>query len=302
MVTRLKAVSGLFFLLILAIAGTSEVFAQSQEQAGPGTLNYVEGAVAIDGRPVSAQAVGSADVESGQVLATGHGKAEMLLTPGVFFRLDDNSAAKMVSPDLTRTVVDLESGRAAVEVDQIFKQNDIQVLEDGNPTQLLKPGLYEFDANAGTVRVFDGEAVVQDRLNNWVKVKGHHELALGDGMHLKAHSFDTDAAKDELYNWSSLRSQYLADANEQIAANYGYAGFVPGWYWDPYAYGYTFVGLDPFWSPFGWGFYGGGFYGAGFYGRGFYDRGFYGRGYIGGSGYRGGFVSRAGFGGGGGRR
>ena len=39
---------------------------------------------------------------------------------------------------------------------------------------------------------------------------------------------------------------------------------------------YTFVGLDPFWSPFGFGFYGGGFYGRGFYGGGFGGRGGYG--------------------------
>ena len=295
MITKLKLTTGLFLLLGFSAFGTTRVLAQNAEQAGPGTLNYVEGAVSIDGRQVTPQAVGSAGLGPEQVLATGHGKAEMLLTPGVFFRLDDNSSAKLVSPDLTKTVVELESGRAAVEVDQIFKQNNIQVVENGNPTQLLKPGLYEFDANLGTVRVFDGEAVVQDHQNKSVKVKGHHELALRDATNLKAHGFEVDAAKDELYNWSSLRSQYLAQANEQIAGNYGYAGFVPGWYWDPYAYGYTFVGIDPFWSPFGWGFYGRGFYGRGFYGPGYYGRGFYGH-----PGDRGGVVSRGGFQGGGG--
>ena len=39
-------------------------------------------------------------------------------------------------------------------------------------------------------------------------------------------------------------------------------GFYPGWYWDPYMWDYTFLGWDPFFSPFGWGFYPWGGYGG----------------------------------------
>jgi hypothetical protein len=49
-------------------------------------------------------------------------------------------------------------------------------------------------------------------------------------------------------------------------------------------YGYTFFGPDPFFSPFGWGFYPPWFYG-GFFGGGFYGGGFY-RGGFGGGGHR----------------
>ena len=96
---------------------------------------------------------------------------------------------------------------------------------------------------------------------------------------MKTVSFDSHPKDDVLYNWSSLRSQYLAEANDQIAGEYyGMAGFYPGWYWDPYMWDYTFLGWDPFFSPFGWGW--GGFYGGyGYYGRGFYGgRGYYGHG------------------------
>ena len=54
---------------------------------------------------------------------------------------------------------------------------------------------------------------------------------------------------------SSLRSQYLAEANSQIAGEYASAGYGPGWYWNPYGWGYTFIGAGPLYSPFGWGFY-----------------------------------------------
>jgi len=279
-------------VLSLPVLGTSAAMAQNADPARPGTLNYIEGSASIDGRPISYRAVGSAALEPGDTLATGQGRVELLLTPGVFFRLDEASAGRLISSNLTDTVVQLDSGRAAVEVDQIFPENNIQIVEQGNPTRILKPGFYEFDADHGGVRVFEGKAETVEHETKRVTVNGHHEFAFDDGSEPKAREFDTNAAKDPLYNWSSLRSEYLAEANTQIAGQYGYAGFAPGWYWDPYVYGYTFIGLDPFWSPFGWGFYGGGFYGRGFYGGGFGGRG----------GYGGGFAGGGFHGGGGGRR
>jgi uncharacterized membrane protein YgcG len=298
----------------LGILGMPAFAADTPNPAGPagsvrpGTLNYIEGAASVDGRPLNNRNVGSTDLDAGQVLTTGAGKAEILLTPGIFLRVDSNSAVKMITPDLAQTQVELERGRAGVEVDQIFPQNMIQIVDGGVTTQLMKTGYYEFDANQPEAMVFDGRAEVELGDGKWEAVKGHHELALvTDGAREKTVDFNSHPADDELYNWSSLRSQYLAEANNQIAGEYAsMPGFNPGWYWDPYMWDYTYLGWDPFFSPFGWGFYPwGGFYGGlGFYGRGFYGgRGYYGgHGSIGGgrgfSGGGGGFHG----GGGGGRR
>jgi hypothetical protein len=276
------------------------------EPARPGTVNYIEGAAFFDGRPINNRSVGTIALNPGDELATGAGKAEILLTPGVFLRVDDQSAVKMISPDLTQTQVELAKGRAAVEVDQIFPQNMIQIMDGGVTTQLMKTGYYEFDANHPEAMVFDGRAEVQLASGKWETVKNHHELALmTDGAREKSVDFNAHPAQDDLYNWSSLRSRYLAEANNQIAGEYAYGpGFNPGWYWDPYMWDYTYLGLDPFFSPFGWGFYPwGGFYGGwGFYGRGFRGgRGYYGGhgGYYGGHGFEGGHVASGGFHGGG---
>jgi hypothetical protein len=181
----------------------------------------------------------------------------VLLTPGVFLRLDNNSTAKMISPDLALTQVELEKGRAGIEVDEIHDQNDLQVIDAGVTTRLNKQGYYEFDADHPEAMVFKGEAHVQVGDNKWEKIKGEHELALNNGQlaHEKAQKFDKDDAQDELYNWNSLRSQYMAEANNQMASQYTgpYAG--PGWYWDPWSFGYAYMGMGPFASPFGWGFY-----------------------------------------------
>jgi hypothetical protein len=264
----------------LLAAGMMGLPAFAAEPAQPGTVNYIEGAVRLDGSQLNAKNVGSTTMNAGDELTTADGKAEVLLTPGIYLRVDDQSAVRMISPDLAKTQVDLEHGRAGVEVDQIFPQNCVQIVDGGVTTQLIKPGYYEFDANTPEVLVFKGRAEVSRGDGRWEAVKDHHDVALAEGARLKTADFNPRPANDELYNWSSLRSQYLAEANNQIAGEYAYApGFYPGWYWDPWAWDYTFVGWNPFFSPFGWGFYPWGGY-VGWWGPGWH--GFYGHGFRGG--------------------
>jgi hypothetical protein len=320
--------------LSLAALFTTAAVAQQQQAnpARPGTINYVEGAVSIDGQPLNSHSVGSAELNPGQVLTTGTGRAEVLLTPGVFLRVGRDSAVQMVSPDLINTRVRLDRGKAAVEVDQLYKQNDLQIAEDGVVTQLIQPGLYEFNAGNATVRTFDGKAAVftkPDEPNHAVVVKASHAIVVrpAEGQALestasfhpadKTYWFDRkqDENTDHLLAWSSLRSDYLAQANASMAEQYaGAAGFAPGWYWDPLFFGYTWLPGDGlFWNPFGWGFYSPGwFWGGGPYLGGGWGYGYGGYGYGGGVGRpyhqpnlpAGGFgghnIARGGFHGGGG--
>jgi len=224
-------------------------------QAVPGTVNYIEGAVYLNGSQLTTKDLGNVTVEPGQEISTENGKAELLLTPGVFLRLDENSMVKMVSPDLALTQVQLEKGRAGIEVDEIHDENNLQVIDAGVTTRLNKRGYYEFDANQPTAMVFKGEAHVQVGGNKWEKVKGEHQVVLSAGAEPKPQKFDKDDAKDDLYNWNNLRSQYMAEANNQMAAEYTGPYSGPGWYWDPWSFGYAYMGVGPFASPFGWGFY-----------------------------------------------
>jgi hypothetical protein len=291
----------LLLLLLLAAFGV-RAFAESTVR--PGTINYVEGSADLGGQPLPFSSVGSAAIAPGQTLETKQGKAEVLLTPGIFLRLGENSAVQMISPDLTKTTVALRRGQAMVEVDQIYKQNDIEVIVGGVSTQLLQPGLYAFDASQNRLSVFGGKAAVRQD-NRFIVVKGHRDLQLAPNDNVKPQKFNVSATRNDLYNWSSLRSQYLAEENSQIAGQYaGVSGFVPGWYWDPYFWNYTFIGAGPLWSPFGWGFYppyyyAGGFYGYG-YGRGYYGRGYAVRGFNGAAGFHGGMAGEGFHGAGGG--
>ena len=92
---RWETVAGAFFLVaFLSVPAWSDT---DNRQAVPGTLNYVEGEASIGDQALDSKAIGEAQLGNGQVLETKNGKAEILLTPGVYLRLGSNSSAKMVS-------------------------------------------------------------------------------------------------------------------------------------------------------------------------------------------------------------
>lgn len=255
------AVGTTFLAMVLSVPAWSAY--PDRRSAMPGTLNYVEGKASIGDQVLNSKAVGATELQAGQTLRTENGKAEILLTPGVYLRLGSNSSVSMVSPGLTNTELALNQGQAMLEVDEVHSENNIRITQDGANTQVLKTGLYEFDGTNYQVRVFDGKAkVLAD--DEDVTVKGGHEVTLNTEGELKAHSFDKKdvAQRDDLYRWSSLRSQYLSDANMESArmyvsnGGYGPGWYGPGWYWNPWFGGFTFVPADGFfYNPFGWGFY-----------------------------------------------
>jgi hypothetical protein len=265
-----KALGGLVLAAMLSVP------AWAANAALPGTLNYVEGQANVGDQSLNAKQIGSVELQPGETLDTQNGKAEILLTPGVFLRVGDNGAAQLVSSNLTDTEARIDKGQAMVEVAEIHKDNLLRIASDGATTQLLKTGLYGFDADSGAIRVFKGEALVHDADQN-VKVKGGHEVDLNAGGKLKSRKFDKKSyEQSDLYRFSNLRSEYLAEANVDAARTY-YAGgpgwYGPGWYWDPFFTSYTWIpGNGVLYSPFGWGFYSPGFvsYAPFFYGGGYY--------------------------------
>jgi hypothetical protein len=219
-------------------------------------LNYVEGQASIEGQSLGPEVIGKTELKAGQSLETGVGKAELLLTPGVFFRLGDNSSVMMISPTLTDTELRLDKGEATVEVAELHPENNVVIAEDGAKVRLTKTGFYDFDADHYIVRVYQGEANVEVNGKD-IEVKKEHQLAFNAGGSMKPEKFDKEQVQDDLYRWSSLRSSYLAEANVDRAKDYQVGSWYgAGWDWDPYYGAYTFIpGNGIFYSPFGWGFY-----------------------------------------------
>ena len=69
----------------------------------------------MEGQSLGPEAIGTTELKPGQSLETQTGKVEILLTPGVFFGLGDNSSAMMISPSLTDTELRLDKGEATVD-------------------------------------------------------------------------------------------------------------------------------------------------------------------------------------------
>lgn len=262
---RWKTAAGSCFLAALLSLPAWGTNTDKGRQAMPGTLNYVEGQASIGDQTLTSKEVGTTDLENGQTLETGNGKAEILLTPGVYLRLGSDSAVKMVSTNLTDTQVALNHGEAMLEVDELYKENNIHISQPGADTRVLKTGLYDFDATTQHVRVFDGKAMVSSD-DRYTAVKKGHEVTL-NAPKIKAAGFNKkEVTKNDLYRWSSLRSEYLSEANvdeaQVLYANGWYGpgwwgpGWGAGWYWDPWFGGFTFMPFDGFlYNPFGWGFY-----------------------------------------------
>jgi hypothetical protein len=242
-------------IFMFAVVGLG--MASTTKMPTPGSVNFLQGQVTLDGSQLPAQ-VSSAVLEADQVLQTQQGKAEVLLTPGVFLRVGEESAVKMISPDLANTRVAVTKGSAILEVDELFNENNLVVLEGNTRTRIEQKGLYEFNANESLIRVLDGKATVYEG-DAGVTLKKGHEVAFASDEPLKAQKFDRNAVEaNSLYRWSQLRSEYEAQANlnaAQTVVVYG-GWYGPGWYWAPFWGYYSFLPANGIlYSPFGWGFY-----------------------------------------------
>ncbi|MDQ6706655.1 MAG: FecR domain-containing protein [Acidobacteriota bacterium] len=279
------------------------LFGQSVLSVNSGLVHYSEGKVYAADKLVEPKFGHFPELKNNDELRTEEGRAEVLLSPGSFLRVAENSSIRMISNRLTDTKIELLTGEALIEtVDQtkdkaaaMVKGNSITMLYKDASISLVKSGVYVFSADSGRVRVYEGEAVVTAGGSQLTLKKGKETLL---GGVLMASKFDSKLG-DELVRWSYRRAGYVAMANVSAAKSFrdnGYGsggfsmlggGFGSGWAFNPYFGMYTFVpgygfASSPFgynyWSPYNVGqFYSYAPYYGGYYGGG--NGGSYGGGY-----------------------
>src|SRR5271154_6211790 len=111
----------------LALVLATSAWGQSVISAHSGVIHLAEGQVDVDGTAVHQKFGEFGDVKTGQTLAAQDGRAEVLLTPGVFLRVAENSSFKMVSNKLTDTRIEVLSGTIMVQVDELLQDNVISL-------------------------------------------------------------------------------------------------------------------------------------------------------------------------------
>lgn len=234
----------------LILTGVS--FAQNAISAKAGMVNYVEGTVSLDGQPVKVKIDNFPSIRNGSELRTEEGRAEVLLGPGVFMRLGENSAVRMVSNDIMNSRLEFLGGSVIVESAELEKNQSIGFTCKGASIDLLRKGVYRFDGEPAQISVYDGEARVMNDGQAQV-VKRAHLLHL-DGVAV-AEKFDEKAGGDSTYRWARRRAEYLAVANVSAARSaeqYGFWG-SNNWIWNPFFGTFTYLPMGGMYDSF-WGY------------------------------------------------
>ena len=230
--------------------------AQTVISAKSGLIHYVEGRVYMGDHLIESKFGEFPDLKENGQLRTEEGRAEVLLTPGVFLRVGENSAIKMITNRLIDTRVELLSGSALVEADELLHDNGVTIVQGDYSIQLQKKGVYRFDSQPPAVRVYDGEAIALYNGKS-EEIKPGRMLAMNG--ELKTAHFEKDKDTDELYLWSRDRSQYLAMANVSAAQSVNNSGMYWGgssWAWNPFFGMYTFIPMSGvYYNPFGYAFW-----------------------------------------------
>jgi hypothetical protein len=221
---RTAFVSSLFVAaLIVSLPLTSR--AQNREKfvisARAGGVNAVTGRATMHAR-------GNADwrlltikedLEPGDVVRTGFdGRVEMLLNPGSYMRLGENSEFELADNSLENVEVRLIRGTAIVEVTGADDEELlIGITTPHTHMSIVRRGLYRVNVVPGDTTeliVRKGRVVLE---GSHLKVKGGNKVVFSGGSFSVAKLEKTDKGNwDTLEGWSKDRAQTLAKANSRL--------------------------------------------------------------------------------------
>jgi uncharacterized membrane protein YgcG len=214
-------ISGLTLGLIFGLAITAE--AQNREKyiisAHAGGINYVSGNVTVQhlGEQRQRALTLKDNLRTGDIVTTGAGgRVEVLLNPGSYMRVDENSEFELADASLDNLLVKLVRGSAVLEV---TGASDVDLALAINTPQaetlIVKGGLYRFNVlpdETTEIRVRKGLAFYGKAAPT--KIKGGQKVIIRRG--------GTEVVKldkkeqDTLDLWSKERTQTLARANARL--------------------------------------------------------------------------------------
>jgi len=229
------------FAVVLGCLMAGSLGAQNVISAKSGLINYSEGQVFLGDSAVKQKVGEYPDVKTGQHLRTEEGRAEVLLTPGVFLRVAENSEIAMVANALSDTRIEIVNGSVVVEASEISKENSVEFLVGGSRVELRKNGVFRIDAsNPPRIRAYDGEiALFQNGQQTAIK-EGRQLLLTSVPVTEKFSKDDTDP----FFRWAGRRSGYVAAANLS-AARYLHeqnsTTGMSGWYYSPFIGMFTYI-------------------------------------------------------------
>lgn len=250
--------SRILLRIAVPLLAAAPIFAQNAISTRAGLVNVADGEVFLAGKAVQPKPSEIVQISAGSLLSTGEGRAEILLTPGSFLRMPDQSAFTLDRTNLEDVCLTLTEGTILIEVAELLEGNSITVRLKDAEARLAKTGLYRFTADPLGIRVYEGEAVVKTPAGEQKLKKSRQLTASANGWEIG--KFDTDET-DGLHRWSRRRSEYVAMANRSSARTASsfagaWGGRSSGWLYNPFFGTMTFIPMyATAGSPFGFSYY-----------------------------------------------
>jgi hypothetical protein len=205
---------GVLPLLCLTASTWFSATAQSVISTHSGLLYFFDGTVYIGDQKLEQKFGRFPEVGEGSELRSEKGRAEVLLTPGTFFRIGENSSLRMVSNRLSDTQVELLSGSGIVEATDGNSAPAVQVIYKDWRVRLAHEGVYRLDSEPAQVTVFKGEVEVgTQESGSAVTVKQGQTMPLAPVLVPES----STATNDALKTWAMNRSQVVSSDNATAA-------------------------------------------------------------------------------------
>jgi hypothetical protein len=147
-----------FSALAAAMALAPLARAQSVISTHSGIVHFLEGGVFLDNQLLESRLGKYPAIPKGSELRTEDGRAEVLLTPGVFLRMGDHSAIRMVANDLGDTQVQLAAGAVIVDSGEPNADTSVTLIYRDWRVHFLEKGIYRVDSDPARLMVREGSA------------------------------------------------------------------------------------------------------------------------------------------------
>jgi len=184
---------------------------QSVRSTHSGLVYFFDGYVFIGQEQVQQKFGRFQEIGEGNVLRTELGRAEVLLTPGVFLRVDENSAIRLQSNSLSDTRIELLRGSVIVEVTHEAANPPDTLIYKNWQVRLSENSVARIDSEPGQLRVLSGTAtVLTDDASGNATVQRGEVLPLASV--LVAEPAATPAG-DTFNVWSMNRSSVVSEDN-----------------------------------------------------------------------------------------
>lgn len=251
----------------LAAAQTRERFGISAKAGG---VNNVVGRVRVTRKEQQPQVLTSTDnLVAGETVTTAaSSNAEILLNPGSYLRLGENSEFEFEDISLDKLRLRLLKGSAIIEATGVADMDlGIKVATEHGEFTILRSGVYRIDVRPGFAEMAVRKGRASFGPNKTDIVKGGKVVTLTNGGVDVA---TLHKSKDAFDGWSKQRAELLAQANAKLR-NRSFNGYLSNfrgwdsWFWASPRFGlwtysagagcYTFLPFYYGWSsPYGHGY------------------------------------------------